>query len=325
MRSSHCSSLPRSTLPHAACPDRQLCRGARFCAPEPRRPSHDARARGRRVLQQQPACLPRVLALFLGDRGMGHPDEGVATRACYLFARLVKALRPELRPLLPDVLAGLQPHLRCIVAQPAPEALTPGGSGLSRLLSAARSPPGVTSATDDRLYAFEAAGLLLGGDDLPAAQQLDAVASLLAPLLAQMDAQLGAAAAAGGGPGGRGAAALVQQALEAVSRASKGFSLALCTRQRPAIGDLLAAPLQAAIRIPQARAPRPGLLELLRLGVGAWPSAARADAPGDALSLSLLHRNARCPARSAHWPKPRCGSTRAVLDQAPSHQMGGPR
>lgn len=300
-----------SAAQHAACPDRQLCRGARFCAPEPRRPSHDARARGRRVLQQQPACLPRVLALFLGDRGMGHPDEGVATRACYLFARLVKALRPELRPLLPDVLAGLQPHLRRIVAQPAPEALTPGGSGLSRLLSAARSPPGVTSATDDRLYAFEAAGLLLGGDDLPAAEQLDAVAALLAPLLAQMDAQLGAAAAAGGGPGGRGAAALVQQALEAVSRASKGFSLALCTRQRPAIGDLLAAPLQAAIRIPQARAPRPGLLKRFRArGVGAWPPAAHADASGD--TLSLLHRNARRPARSAHGSRP------GVSPRAPS-------
>lgn len=54
-----------------------------------------------------------------------------------------------------------------------------------------------------------------------------------------------------GTPGGR--AALVLQALEAVARVSKGFGLALCTRQRPALGDLLAAPLQAAIRIPQVR------------------------------------------------------------------------
>lgn len=46
--------------------------------------------------------------------------------------------------------------------------------------------------------------------------------------------------------------ALVQQALEAVSRASKGFSLQLCTQTRPAIGDLLAPPLRAAIHIPQA-------------------------------------------------------------------------
>ena len=50
----------------------------------------------------------------------------------------------------------------------------------------------------------------------------------------------------------RGAEALVQQALDAASRASKGFSLALCTQKRPRLGDLLAGPLQAAISIPQA-------------------------------------------------------------------------
>ncbi len=50
----------------------------------------------------------------------------------------------------------------------------------------------------------------------------------------------------------RAAEALVQQALDAASRASKGFSLALCTQKRPRLGDLLAGPLQAAISIPQA-------------------------------------------------------------------------
>ena len=109
-------------------------------------------------------------ALFLGARGMGHADAGVATRACYLFTRLVKALRPELRPLLPDVLAGLQPHLSRIVAEPAPNTAVP--------VAGKASPPGkcaqgaAASASDDRLYAFEAAGLLVGGDDLPEAQQV---------------------------------------------------------------------------------------------------------------------------------------------------------
>lgn len=49
----------------------------------------------------------------------------------------------------------------------------------------------------------------------------------------------------------RTAEALVQQALDAAARASKGFSLNLCTQARPQIGDLLAGPLQAAISIPQ--------------------------------------------------------------------------
>ena len=48
----------------------------------------------------------------------------------------------------------------------------------------------------------------------------------------------------------------MQQALDAASRASKGFSLALCTQKRPRLGGLLAGPLQAAISIPQARPQR---------------------------------------------------------------------
>ncbi len=47
----------------------------------------------------------------------------------------------------------------------------------------------------------------------------------------------------------------MQQALDAAARASKGFSLHLCTQARPHIGDLLAGPLQAAISIPQVCLP----------------------------------------------------------------------
>ena len=47
----------------------------------------------------------------------------------------------------------------------------------------------------------------------------------------------------------------MQQALDAAARASKGFSLHLCTQARPHIGDLLAGPLQAAISIPQVLLP----------------------------------------------------------------------
>ncbi len=43
-----------------------------------------------RVLQQSPAAIPAALAAFLDGRGMGHPAEDLATRACYLFSRLVK-------------------------------------------------------------------------------------------------------------------------------------------------------------------------------------------------------------------------------------------
>ena len=50
------------------------------------------------------------------------------------------------------------------------------------------------SSMDDRLYAYEAAGLLLGQEDLPAEQQLAALEGVIGPLLVQIDRQLPLAA-----------------------------------------------------------------------------------------------------------------------------------
>lgn len=115
------------------------------------------------------------------------------------------------------------------------------------------------TAVDDRLYAFEAAGLLVGQDELPAAEQHAWVAALLQPLVGQMESQLAAAAGGDGGvpryaaPGGPPPPALlVQQALEAVTRVAKGFSLRLCTEARPDLGGLLVGALQTAVAAPRA-------------------------------------------------------------------------
>lgn len=59
--------------------------------------------------------------------------------------------------------------------------------------------PAAAAASDDRLYAFEAAGLLLGMEDLPAEEQREAVSALLRPLLAQMEEQLTVAGKAAAG------------------------------------------------------------------------------------------------------------------------------
>lgn len=50
------------------------------------------------------AALAAVVARFLDQRGMGHPCEAVSKRAAYLFCRLAKQLRGQLRPLVPDIL-----------------------------------------------------------------------------------------------------------------------------------------------------------------------------------------------------------------------------
>ncbi len=46
----------------------------------------------------------QVVSAFLDEHGIAHPSESVAKRACYLFCRLAKFLRSQLRPLLPDIL-----------------------------------------------------------------------------------------------------------------------------------------------------------------------------------------------------------------------------
>ena len=49
--------------------------------------------------------------------------QAVATRACYLLCRLIKALRSELQAHLAEVLRGLQPHLTRIITTPPPQSL----------------------------------------------------------------------------------------------------------------------------------------------------------------------------------------------------------
>lgn len=153
----------------------------------------------------------------------------------------------------------IHPHLSAIAATPVQEAATSKSTGV--LGGRGTQGTGCLSTVDDRLYGFEAVGLLLGQEELPAAQQHVWLAALLQPLVAQMEsntAAAAAAAAAGGGSGSGGGggayppALLVQQALEAVTRVAKGFSLKLCTEARPELGSLLLGALQAAVAAPRA-------------------------------------------------------------------------
>ncbi|KAL3158478.1 hypothetical protein ABBQ38_010710 [Trebouxia sp. C0009 RCD-2024] len=191
-----------------------------------------------KVMQQNQEYIPHVLAVFLGESGMGHPDEAVSTRACYLFSRLVKVLRQNIRAFVRDILHSIQGHLVHIATHPPAE----GGQGTSK----AGGPGGakITTmgaflpATDDRLYAYEGVGLLLGQEELAAEEQHAYIAALLQPLIQQVETSLARAADSGGAHGnGPAPSLLIQQALEAIARISKGFNANLCTRVRPEIGE----------------------------------------------------------------------------------------
>ncbi|GIL47531.1 hypothetical protein Vafri_4333, partial [Volvox africanus] len=158
-----------------------------------------------RVLQQQPAAIPSALAIFLDGRGMGHPAEDVSTRACYLFARLVKTLRQNIRPYLPDVLASLQQHLQRVATTPLTAgsggggggsnagasamdgvAVAGGGGGGGGVTSSCKPTAASNSCVDDRLYVFDAVGLLAGQEELSPEQQLQLLGQLIQPLLGQV-------------------------------------------------------------------------------------------------------------------------------------------
>mmetsp|Transcript_5354 Transcript_5354/g.11718 ORF Transcript_5354/g.11718 Transcript_5354/m.11718 type:complete len:1077 (-) Transcript_5354:655-3885(-) len=189
-----------------------------------------------RVMQQQQHVIPHVITTFLDGRGMAHPSEDVSTRACYLFCRLVKTLRANLRPFLGMLLQNLQPHLLRIVSTPADDSYAQQ-NGTHKVATP------VTAVVDDRLYVFEAVGLLLGQDELPVQEQQTLLNALLQPLLEQIESNLRSPRPTSPG--------LILQALEAIVRLSKGFRPDMCTRTRPQLGQMFARCLEVAIQVPK--------------------------------------------------------------------------
>jgi uncharacterized heparinase superfamily protein len=115
--------------------------------------------------------------------------------------------------------------------------------------------PGSTLQLDDRLYAWEAMGLLLATDTVPEDAQASYVKGLLQQLCVQirynLDTDTAAIAVMGSSPPPRSSvrssawlapraipteAMRINHALEAISRLSKGFSLERMNRLRPKIG-----------------------------------------------------------------------------------------
>ncbi|KAG6542252.1 hypothetical protein Mapa_016380 [Marchantia paleacea] len=180
-----------------------------------------------RYVQLHPEYIPSVLAAFLDCRGLRHPNPSVSSRASYLFMRLVKVLRAQLVPYVEDILQGLQNTLSAITSK--------GTDG--------------KGDADDRCYAYEAAGLLIGMEDIVEEQQLKYVTALLVPLCAQVDAILSSDAYRGDPLGPPGVVINLQQVILAISHMSKGFGEQLITNSRPSIGNLFKQTLDVILRI----------------------------------------------------------------------------
>jgi len=180
--------------------------------------------------------LTPALGAFLDGRGMRHPDPEVSRRACYLFCRFVKPLRQQIAPSLPSVLAALD----AVMSDAGAPSASHGGVGIGSGGAGGGAGTGGAMATegnDDRLYVFEAFGLLLGIEDVPEDSQATWLEAACAPLRIRVESAIAS-----------GDAAAARHAVVALSNVAKGFPSRLATSTRPRCGAILQTGLEPALR-----------------------------------------------------------------------------
>ncbi|PKA52335.1 Exportin-T [Apostasia shenzhenica] len=126
-----------------------------------------------KFVQENGHYIPNLLAAFLDERGIHHPNLNVSRRASYLFMRAVKLLKAKLVPFIDTILQSLLDVLN----QYATFYWT------SKDLK--------YSGFEDGSHAFEAIGLLIGVEDVVLEKQSEYLAALLKPLCQQVEKILG--------------------------------------------------------------------------------------------------------------------------------------
>uniref|UniRef100_A0A3Q3IYG4 Exportin-T n=1 Tax=Monopterus albus TaxID=43700 RepID=A0A3Q3IYG4_MONAL len=110
----------------------------------------------------EPQHIPNVLMAFLDHRGLRHNSPKVRSRVAYLFSRFVKTLHKHMNAFIEDILTRIQDLLE----------LAPPENGFPALLT-----------SDDQLFIFETAGILIVNGDSPVERKRALMRSLLTPLM----------------------------------------------------------------------------------------------------------------------------------------------
>eukprot|EP00210_Caulerpa_lentillifera_P004301 g4104.t1 len=171
--------------------------------------------------------LPSVLSAFVGAQGIQHTSQSVSDRACYLFMRFVKFSRGSIKAFVSGLLDSLKSFF------------------VSTLKTPRQQTKNEQTISDPRLYAFEAAGLLLGIEDLDPSQQTDGLLAIAYPALQQIEGILN-----DGLGDDFSKEILLVQSLEAVNRLSKGFKTDQVTQDRTGLGQVFLKSLQLALQLP---------------------------------------------------------------------------
>nr|XP_021330711.1 exportin-T isoform X1 [Danio rerio] len=110
----------------------------------------------------EPQHIPAVLMAFLDHRGLRHSSPKVRSRVAYLFSRFIKTLHKHMNAFIEDILSRIQDLLE----------LAPPENGFPALLS-----------SDDQLFMFETAGVLIVNGESPAERKQGLMRGLLSPLM----------------------------------------------------------------------------------------------------------------------------------------------
>ncbi|XP_023808441.1 exportin-T [Oryzias latipes] len=110
----------------------------------------------------EPQLIPSVLMAFLDHRGLRNNSPKVRSRVAYLFSRFIKTLHKHMNTFVEDILTRIQDLL----------ALAPPENGFTPLLT-----------SDDQLFMFEAAGVLIVNGESPVERKQALMRSLLTPLM----------------------------------------------------------------------------------------------------------------------------------------------
>ncbi|XP_010937337.1 exportin-T-like isoform X2 [Elaeis guineensis] len=183
-----------------------------------------------KFVQENVQYIPHVLAAFLDERGIHHPNLNVSRRASYLFMRAVKLLKAKLVPFLDTILQSLQDTVAHFTSV----------DWMSKELKC--------SGSEDGSQTFEAIGLLLGMEDVLPEKQSEYLAAFLNPLCQQVKALLLDSKVQELEESSAKVVAL-QQIIMALNALSKGFNERLVIGSRPMVGIMFKQTLDVVLQI----------------------------------------------------------------------------
>ena len=188
------------------------------------------------VLERDDVSLGIALGAFLDERGVRHPDSVVRSRACYLLARFIRPLRCKLSDQTGPILRALSVPL----AEAAQDVVLLSSSS-SVIAFGAQSKPMAEVGNDDRLYLFEAAGMILGSEDVEEGTQIEYLTQVVRMLCEQIERAVSS-------QNEEGSIQLATRAVVALGNVSKGFSERTCVAHRPGAGNVFRSCLEVALK-----------------------------------------------------------------------------